>query len=149
MDGVTINEVPAEAPNPLKVPEPKLEEKKELTPEEKMVESLKAYAEFLHFENGILSVKHDEYVALLKPKILKMGDLVKRGNIITNLNNGITAVDGQSATMNSCIATVQVGFDNLSLDLLNVVDSDLILGLYRAVVEYNTFFRKTPLRFIL
>jgi hypothetical protein len=149
MDGVTINEVPAEAPNPLKVPEPKLEEKKELTPEEKMVESLKAYSSFLKFENGVLSVTHDELKALLKPKILKMGDLVKRGNIITNLNGGVAKPDEQTAFLNSCLATVSVGFESFTLDLLNVVDSDLIIGLYIVVRDYNTFFRSTPLSFIL
>ena len=158
MEDVTTKQAPPPAPalgvlppepaDPLKVPEPVVEPPKELTPEEKLVESLKGYP-FLKFENNILSVKHSEYEALLKPKILKMGDLVRRGNILTGLNGGVSRPDDQSATLNGCIATVQVGFENLSLDLLKVTDEELLLGLYIAVRDYNSFFRKTPLSFIL
>lgn len=144
-----------EKPDPLKVPVPSLQvpvptttPKPEPTAEEKMVKAIKPYP-FLKFSSGILSVKHDEYEALLKPKILKMGDLVQRGNMISNLNGGVANPDGQTVTLNSCIATVQVGFENLALDLLKVTDDDLVIGLYQAVVGYNTFFRKTPLNFVL
>ena len=141
---------PANAvPDPLNVGTPSIDPKKEATPEEKMVDSLQEFSSFLKFENGILSVNHDEYRALLKPKILKMGDLVNRGKILTNLNGGAAKPDDLTSALNAGIASVSVGFENLTLDLLNVVDSDLVMGLYMAVINYNSFFRKTPLGFIL
>ena len=159
MDAVTTNDqvTPATTPgavtveikSPLIVADPSLEAKKEPTPEEKMCEALSGYAEFLKFENGILSVNHPEYKALLKPKILKMGDLVRRGNILTGLNGGVSKPDSQSAALNACLATVQVGFEKLDLDLLKVADENLLIGLYEAVTSYNGFFRKTPLSFVL
>ena len=143
--GIPVNE----PQSPLASPEPTLEVAKELTPEEKMSDALIGYADFLKFENGILAVNHPEYKALLKPKILKMGDLVRRGNILTGLNGGVSKPDSQSAALNACLATVQVGFENLALDLMKVTDENLLIGLYEAVTSYNGFFRKTPLSFIL
>jgi hypothetical protein len=146
-----MEEVTTESKGPenlSKIPEPKVLEEKELTPEEKFVASISPYP-FLRYESGILSVKHPECEKLLTLKMLKIKDLVQRGKVINSLSGGSTSVDEQTVALNASIATVQVGFENLSIDLLNVEDSDLIIGLYLAVVNYNKFFRKTPLNFIL
>ena len=119
------------------------------SPEQLMVDSLKSYP-FLSYANGTLKVEHKELKQFLKPAILKMGNLVKRGTIIANLNGGALNVDQQTQGLNSCIATVLVGFSEiLKIDLLEVEDTDLITGLYVAVVSYNTFFRSTPLGYSL
>ena len=78
-----------------------------------------------------------------------MGDLARRGTILNNLNGGSEHIEEQTAILNGCLSTVQVGFTNLKLNLLEVTDSILILGLYTAVVSYNNFFRKTPLGIVL
>jgi len=141
---------PDEKKSPLDVPTPNLEEKKseEVDPATKMVLSLKEYP-FLQYSNGVIVVNHDECKETLELKILKMGDIARRGTILANLNGGVKNTDDQTAMLNGCLATVQVGFTNLKLNLLDVVDSVLILGLYTAVVNYNSFFRKTPLGIIL
>jgi hypothetical protein len=119
------------------------------SPEELMTEALKDYT-FLSYANGTLKVEHAELKSFLKPIILKMGNIVKRGTIIANLNGGATNIDQQTQSLNSCIATVLVGFSEpLKVNLLEVEDTDLIMGLYVAIVSYNAFFRKTPLGFTL
>ncbi len=142
-------EAKTEEKNPLEVPPPKIDgAEKELTPNEKMVESLKPYP-FLQYANGVLVVNHDECKETLELKILKMGDLARRGTILNNLSGGSEHIEEQTAVLNGCLATVQVGFTNIKLNLLEVTDSILILGLYTAVVNYNSFFRKTPLGIVL
>jgi hypothetical protein len=121
----------------------------EPSPEQKVNDSLKEYP-FIRMANGVFHVDHAELRAYLKPVILKTGNLVKRGTILANLSGGAANLDPQSQGLNSCIATAQVGFEGtLKLDLLNVEDTDLLMGLYVAVVAYNNFFRKTPLGFTL
>jgi len=141
---------PQEVKNPLEVPTPKLEDTSvdNKTPSDKMAESLKDYP-FLQYANGVLIVNHEECKETLELKMLKMGDLARRGTILANLNGGVKNTDDQTAMLNGCLATVQVGFSNLKLNLLDVMDSVLILGLYTAVVNYNNFFRKSPLGIIL
>lgn len=134
--------------NPLQVPAPSAEPKAEKTADQKMVDILSPFG-FLRYSNGNLEVNHDEYKAILELKRLKMGDLVRRGNVLTSLNGGSTNVDEQTTTLNNMLATIQVGFGNLKLDLLEVTDTQLIIGLYTAVSSYNSFFRKTPLGLIL
>jgi hypothetical protein len=129
-------------------PELKPDEVKK-SPEQLMTESLKDYT-FLSYANGTLKVEHAELKSFLKPIVLKMGNIVKRGTIIANLNGGAANIDQQTQSLNSCIATVLVGFsEQLKVNLLEVEDTDLIMGLYVAVVSYNAFFRKTPLGFSL
>lgn len=141
---------PEEKKNPLEVPSPTLEAVKaeEKDPSTKLVESLKDYS-FLQYANGVLIINHEECKETLELKILKMGDLARRGTILANLNGGVKNTDDQTAILNGCLATVQVGFTKLNLNLLDVMDSTLILGLYTAVVNYNSFFRKTPLGIVL
>lgn len=134
--------------NPLQVPPPAVEPKVEKTPDQKMVDILSPFG-FLRYNNGTVDVNHEECKAILQLKRLKMGDLVRRGNILTSLNGGSTNVDEQTTTLNNMLATIQVGFENLKLDLLDVTDTQLIIGLYTAVSSYNSFFRKTPLGLIL
>jgi hypothetical protein len=121
---------------------------KEATPHEKMVESIKGYP-FLRYENGNIAVNHDEFKEILKLKILKMGDLSRRGVLLANLNGGANNLDADTAILNSCMATVQVGYENFKFNLMEVTDTQLILGLYAAVTGYNNFFRKTPLGVVL
>jgi hypothetical protein len=120
----------------------------ELTPDAKMVEAIKGF-DFLRYENGGLVVNHEELKEILKLKILKMGDISKRGAILANLNGGSSNIDPDTLILNSCMSTVQVGFDAFKFNLLEVTDTNLIMGLYAAVVSYNNFFRKTPLGIIL
>lgn len=116
---------------------------------ELMTEAISGYP-FLTFENGVLKVEHSELKAFLKPRILKVGNVVTRGTILARLNGGATNMDEQTQGLNSCISTVMVGFEeNLKIDLLQVEDTDLVMGLYMAVVGYNNFFRKSPLGIIL
>jgi hypothetical protein len=123
------------------------EEKK--SPEQLMVEALVDYP-FLKFENGVLQCGHKELKQYLKPLIIKMGGIVQRGKILANLNGGVTNIDPQTQSLNSCIATVLVGYEEkLATDLLAVEDTDLIMGLYVAAVSFNSFFRTTPLGFVL
>jgi hypothetical protein len=130
------------------VPVPALTEEKK-TDEQKMFEALKDFP-FLKYGNGILNVDHKELKQYLKPITLKIGNLVKRGTTLANLNGGIANIDPQTIGLNSCIATALVGFEEApKVNLLEVEDTDLIMGLYTAVVSYNVFFRKTPLGFIL
>ncbi len=124
----------------------KVEVKK--TPEENMQAVLKEFP-FLKYDNGNLLVNHDEYKSILKLRILKMGDMVTRGKILANLNGGAKNVDSQTGFVNACLATIQVGFDDLKIELLSVQDTELILGLFTAIDSYNVFFRKTPLGFAL
>ena len=119
------------------------------SPNELMTEAISEYA-FLSFENGVLKVEHSELKSFLKPRILKIGNVVNRGTILARLNGGATNMDAQTQGLNGCIATVMVGFEeNLKIDLLQVEDTDLVMGLYIAVVSYNNFFRKNPLGIIL
>ncbi len=129
-------------------PNPKIEEVKK-SPDQLMTEALSDYP-FLKFSNGTLNVTHPELTQYLKPKILKMGDIVKRGTILSNLNGGILNVDAQTQSLNSCLATISVGFvDVPKLNLLEVEDTDLIMALYVAVVSFQNFFRKSTLGFTL
>ena len=128
--------------------EVKAEKEAEISPDQKMQDSLKSYS-FLRYTNGTIAVDHEECKDIFKLKILKMGDLNRRGTILANLNGGSTNVDEETATLNSCMATVQVGYENFKFNLLEVTDSQLVLGLYTAVVCYNNFFRKAPLGIIL
>lgn len=143
-------EVPKEVPSPLEVPVPKIEDTKveEKDPASKMVEVLKDYS-FLQYSNGVIIVNHEECKETLELKLLKMGDLARRGTILANLNGGVKNTDDSTASLNGCLATVQVGFTSIKLNTLNVMDTNLILGLYTAIISYNSFFRKTPLGFIL
>lgn len=143
-----IDSIPVENKNPLDVKVPEIQKTPSEISSEKLVESLKDFP-FLKYANGVLNVQHAECKEVLEIKKLKMGDLSKRGTILTNLNGGATNPDDQTAYLNGCLATVQVGFRDIKLDLLNVEDSSLILGLYTAIVKYNEFFRATPLGFIL
>jgi hypothetical protein len=130
------------------VPTPKPEEVKK-SPEQLVKESIKDYA-FLSFTNGVLKVEHAEMKSFLTPVLLKTGSIVKRGTILANLNGGAANIDQQTQGLNSSIATVLVGFaEPLKVNLLEVEDTDLIMGLYVTVVAYNAFFRKTPLGFVL
>jgi len=132
----------------LTTPVPAPEEVKK-SPEQLMKESIAEYS-FLSFDNGVLRVEHLELKQYLKPIVLKMGNIVTRGKIIANLSGGATNIDPQTQGLNSCIATALIGFEEaLKIDLLKVEDTDLIMGLYVAVVSYNSFFRKTPLGFAL
>lgn len=130
------------------IPTPKPEEVKK-SPEQLMIESLKEYP-FLSYTNGVLKIEHEELKSFLRPTIIKMGGIVKRGTILANLNGGAANIDQQTQNLNMCIATVLVGFSEpLKINLLEVEDTDLIMGLYVAVVSFNAFFRKTPLGFSL
>lgn len=148
MGDVTIDSMEVKEANPFEVAAPSTAPKAEKSPDEKMVEVLKPFT-FLNYSNGNLNVNHDEMKAILALKRLKMGDLVRRGSILTNLNGGAVVSDEQTATLNGMLASIQVGFENLKADTLEITDTQLILGLFVAVNSYNTFFRKTPLGFIL
>jgi hypothetical protein len=127
----------------------KTKEEAPKSPDQMMSEAISDY-KFLSYNNGVLNVAHPELTQYLKPVILKMGNMVKRGTVIANLSGGLTNIDPQTKSLNESIATVLVGFEELpKKDLLLVEDTDLIMGLYVAVVSYNTFFRKTPLGFVL
>ncbi len=127
------------------IPDPTLEKEVIKSPEQLLVEAIKDYS-FLSYSAGILKVDHKELKAFLKLKTLKMGDIVKRGTILANLNGGVSNMDQETLSLNSCLATVSVGFQEpLKLNLLDVEDTDLITGLYVAVNFYNKFFRQTPL----
>lgn len=131
------------------------EEKKEevadvRTPEQKVQDVLKEY-DFIKFTGGVFMVNHEELKAALKPKILTMGDISARGRILAAHNGGanISSIDQETLTLNTFLATIQVGFEDLKLDLMKVRDSNLIDALYLAVKAYNSFFRTSPLGIIL
>ena len=126
------------------IPAPKIEEVKK-SPTELMVEALVDY-KFLAFANGKLNVTHKELTQYLTPICLKVGNIVKRGTVLAALNGGVQNIDQQTQSLNACIATASVGFaETLKINLLDVEDTDLIVGLYVAVVSYQNFFRSSPL----
>lgn len=123
---------------------------KEESPAIKLQKSLKDYP-FITFENGKFKITHTELTEYLSPKILKVGDLSKKGVIQANLNGGASNVDGETDALNGFIATILVGFENLPKDFepFNVEDTALIKGLYLAVRSYQQFFRKSPIQSII
>ena len=141
-------------PEPIKEPtipktEPSVEASEE-TPESKLTEALKEYP-FVTYVNGKFNVVHPELTNYLTPKLLKVGDIVKRGAILASLNGGASNVDSETLALNSFVATVQVGYSDLpsTFNLLNVEDTNLVTGLYVAIRSYNDFFRKTPLGIVI
>lgn len=116
----------------------------------KLSKDLKDYP-FITFINGKFQVAHLELTAFLTPKILKIGDLSRRGVRLANLNGGAFNVDPDTQALNSFIATIEVGYSDLPKEFnpLVVEDTNLITALFVAIRSYNNFFRKTPLNFTL
>src|SRR4029077_3768249 len=103
----------------------------EKSPAQKLEDSLKEYP-FIKYDGTRFVVAHKELTCTLTPKILKIRDLSKRGIILGNLSGGVVNLDAQTLALNSFLATISVGFDDLpkNFDLLNVEDSELVMALY-------------------
>lgn len=124
----------------------KEEEKKEdkRTPLEKVNEFVKPY-DFINFDGKQFAVNHAELKAFLTPKTLTMGDLSARGRLLAAYNGGASNIDAETYALNSCLATVGVGFEDLKLNLNDIKDANLIDGLYFCVKAYSAFFRSVPI----
>lgn len=120
------------------------EKKDERTPLQKVQDYLKVF-DFIKFDGKTFVVSHAELTAVLTPKIFTMGDLSARGRLLAAYNGGVSNIDAETFALNSCLATISVGFENAKFNLEAIKDANLIDALYLAAKSYNTFFRSVPI----